>query len=94
MQQPTLRIRRGNGTPPLLSDGELLYDKQNKNFYLGVEKQGVTTNVIIAGEGTFAKKTHYNATPPTSPLESDRWIDTTTFRVYEFLGGAWVETVS
>lgn len=94
MQQPSLRIRRGVGPPPPLNDGEAAYDKQNNNLYLGVEKLGVTSNVIVAGTGTFAKKTSYSETPPASPAESDRWIDTDTFRAYEFCGGAWVEIVT
>lgn len=47
---------------------------------------------------TFPPEPHghtaYSATPPISPSESDRWVDTDTFRAYEFVGGAWIEIVS
>jgi hypothetical protein len=38
--------------------------------------------------------TAYSEAPPSNPNESDRWVDSTTLRAYEFFGGAWIEIVS
>jgi hypothetical protein len=38
--------------------------------------------------------TVYSEVPPSNPNESDRWVDSTTFRAYEFFAGAWIEIVS
>jgi hypothetical protein len=38
--------------------------------------------------------TTYSDTPPSDPNESDRWVNSTTLRAYEFVGGAWIEIVS
>lgn len=38
--------------------------------------------------------TVYSEAPPSNPSESDRWVNSTTLRAYEYVGGAWIEIVS
>jgi hypothetical protein len=44
--------------------------------------------------GNSLAGTTYSPTPPSDPTESMRWVDSTTLRAYEYVGGAWIEIVS
>jgi hypothetical protein len=67
-----------------------------KKLFLGadgkfrvVSPDGAIT--VLASGGTA---TTYAPSAPADPEEGTRWVDTTTFRAYEYVGGAWIEIVS
>jgi hypothetical protein len=54
---------------------------------------------LVAPDGTVeivggGSSTKYDLSPPLTPKESDRWVDSSSLRAYEFVGGAWIEIVS
>jgi hypothetical protein len=64
------------------------------------------TGIVIVDNGSFgvpisvdsfapADHTHttFSDTPPLTPKQGDRWIDSTTLRVYERLNNSWIEPV-
>lgn len=58
MASPLIKIKRGSTAPSsTLSAGEFAIDQSNQNLYLGIDDGVSVSNVIIAGEGTFATKT-------------------------------------
>jgi hypothetical protein len=62
MANPIIKIKRGTVAPTTtLQAGEFAIDQVAKNLYLGVEVEGVVTNEIVGGEGTFATKTYVDS---------------------------------
>lgn len=62
------------------------------------------TGVVVVNNGSFGpplpltdfassghSHTTFSDTPPLTPKEGDRWVDSTTIRAYERLDGSWIE---
>jgi|688.fasta_scaffold51929_7 hypothetical protein len=48
----------------------------------------------VEGLAEALSGTIYSENPPLTPTESMRWVNSTTLRAYEYVGGAWIEIVS
>jgi hypothetical protein len=67
MANPIIKIKRGSVAPvATLQAGEFAIDQVAKNLYLGVEVEGVVTNEIVGGEGTFATKSYVDTAVSTA----------------------------
>lgn len=66
-----------------------------KKLFLGADGKfkAVLPDGTVEGIGG-GSATAYSTTPPSFPADGDRWVDTTTLRAYEYVGGAWIEIVS
>lgn len=62
------------------------------------------TGLVVVDNGSFGSPlpptnfalaehvhTTFSATPPLTPKEGDRWVDSSTVRAYEWLSGFWIE---
>lgn len=65
-----------------------------KKLFLGADGKLKVIAPDGAVETIGGASTTYNSAPPLGPKESDRWVDSGSFRAYEFVGGAWIEIVS
>lgn len=84
------------GTPPTPTP-----PASGKRLFLGADGKLTT----IAPDGTIERvgvglppadhsHTTFSDTPPLTPKDGDRWVDSATIRAYERLGGAWVEVAT
>lgn len=65
------------------------------------------TGIVVVTNGAFGTPlplsdfassghthTTFSDTPPLTPKNGDRWVDSTTIRAYERLDGAWIEVAT
>ena len=74
---------------------------------LGAGAAPAGTGIVVVSGGTFGTPlplsdfassghthTTFSDTPPLTPKNGDRWVDSTTIRAYERLDGAWIEVAT
>lgn len=75
------------------------YASSNPTAYAGqacsVEATGLLYT-ILADKSLLQMSlaTIYSDTPPANPANGQRWVDTSDYRAYERVNGAWIEALS
>jgi hypothetical protein len=82
-------IRGDEGTPSIAYDGKATQAEAEAGTNNEKWMTPLRTSQAIAALGGVT--TTYSNTAPLTPLNGSRWVDTTTFRAYDFFNGAWIE---